>query len=109
MRTVQFWAVLGFVVAIAVTTAFDSSFSQKGAMNASVTGLVLVFAAGLEIVGLHRLMDATLTGLGAWLVAAPFVLPYEGPVAFAHVVLGALLVMIGAVQRLVNPKPPIKS
>ena len=45
--------------------------------------------------------------LGAWLVAAPFVVSYEGPVAFAHVAIGLLLLMISVSQRFVAPKPPL--
>ena len=76
-------------------------------MNASVTGLVLIFAAGLEIIRLHRLMDVALALLGAWLVAAPLLLSYEGLVAFAHAGIGLLLLMIGASQRFVAPRPPL--
>jgi hypothetical protein len=107
VRRVQFWAVVIFALAIAMTTALDHSFAQKGAMNASVTGLVLVFAAGLEIIRLHWLMDAVLALMGTWLVAAPFILSYEEFVAFAHVALGLMLLIIGVLQRFVGPKPPL--
>ena len=106
MRKIQFWIVLGFGLAIAGTTSLDGTISQKGAINAAVTGLVLVLAAGLEIVHLYRWMDAVQVALGIWVAAAPFVLAYDGRIAFWHVVLGLLLVIIGSLHRLVKPMAP---
>ncbi len=106
MRRIQFWIVLGFGLVIAGTTALDGTISQKGAINAAVTGLVLVLAAGLEIVHLYRWMDAVQAALGIWMAAAPFVLAYDGPIAFWYVVLGLSLMIVGLFHPLVKPIRP---
>jgi hypothetical protein len=102
MREGQFWGVLGFALAIAMTTWLDQSQSQFGALNAAFVGLVLVLASGLELAGLRHGMDVTQTALGLWLAVSPFALPYTSTayVAVAHVILGLLLALLGAYRLL---------
>ena len=98
MREGQFWGVLGFALAIAMTTWLDQSQSQFGALNAAFVGLVLVLASGLELAERRHWMDMTQTVLGLWLAVSPFALPYTSTayVAAAHVILGVLLALLGA-------------
>ena len=104
VRAVRFWLVLAFALVIAGTTALDDSPAQTGSINASITGLFLILAAGLDIAQLHRLFDLTVSGLGVWLIAAPYALAYEGTVATAHTLLGCLLAIVGVVQWVVGLK-----
>lgn len=104
VRTLRFWAVLAFAIAIAATTALDESAAQTGSINASLMALFLILAAGLDIAGLYRLFDLTVSGLGVWLIAAPYSLSYEGSIATAHTLLGSLLAIVGILQWVVDMK-----
>ena len=104
VRALRFWAVLAFAIAIAGTTALDESAAQTGSINASLTALFLILAAGLDIAGLYRLFDLTVSPVGVWLAAAPYSLSYEGSIATAHTLLGFLLAVVGIVQWLVGVK-----
>ena len=102
MREGQFWIVLGFGLAIAMSTLLDGSPRQCGALNAAFVGLVLVLTPGLELAGLRRGMDMVQAALGLWLAFAPFVLAYtdSAHIAIVHIVLGLLLALLGAYRLL---------
>lgn len=57
----------------------------------------------------HRAQIATASGLnvlaGAWLIAAPFVLDYEEVIPSGNdIVVGSLIVLIGAIKALIAPR-----
>ena len=107
MRKGQFWVLLGFGLAIALTTLFDETTGQRGALNAALIGLSLLAAAALELSGLHHWMDVLQTALGMWLAASPFILAYSGSghIVYSHVILGLMLVLFGRLRRRLDRKP----
>ena len=101
MREGQFWVVLGFGLAIAMSTWLDQSQSQSGALNAAFVGLLLLLTSGMELAGLRLWMDMAQMALGLWLAVSPFALPSSTAyVAVAHVLLGLLLAVLGAYRLL---------
>jgi hypothetical protein len=97
MRRGQYWSVLGFSLSIAMTTCLDESPGQSGALNAAIVALLLMGGAGLELVGLHHLMNLAQTAAALWLATSPFALGYGGigQIGYWHMILGLLLALLG--------------
>ncbi len=63
-------------------------------------GIWVVQFAGLQLVDLERSEEAGLLVCGLWLIASPFALGYadSGTLVYWHVVLGAVVVLLAALE-----------
>lgn len=69
-------------------------------LNSFVVGMLVLGLAQLEYVALHRWEEVASILLGLWLIASPVIFGYSDDQALQlwHILLGALVVMIGALQ-----------
>lgn len=69
-------------------------------LNSFVVGMLVLGLAQLEYVALHRWEEVASILLGLWLIASPVIFGYSEDQALQlwHILLGALVVMIGALQ-----------
>ncbi|MCC8940887.1 hypothetical protein CI1B_52790 [Bradyrhizobium ivorense] len=69
-------------------------------LNSFVVGMLVLGLAQLEYVALHRWEEVASILLGLWLIASPFILGYSADHGLQawHVLLGALVVIVGALQ-----------
>jgi SPW repeat len=67
-------------------------------INAVIVGLVIVALAALEITVPPRWEEPFEMLAGLWLIVSPFSLGYGDPLRITHIVIGALVVILGAVE-----------
>ena len=69
-------------------------------LNSFVVGMLVLGLAQLEYVALHRWEEVASILLGLWLIVSPVIFGYSEDQALQlwHILLGALVVMIGALQ-----------
>jgi hypothetical protein len=67
--------------------------SNVGIISALVIGL-----AALELVDLHRWEEIGQIVCGLWVILLPFIIGYNGALAYLHFVLGALIVLLAALE-----------
>ncbi len=79
--------ILGVVVVLS-PAFFQETESGVVTLSTCLTGILIFAVAALEMVGVRRWEEAIELLLGAWLVAAPFVLGYAGMERTLHVVIG---------------------
>jgi hypothetical protein len=79
----------------AVTTG-----NQMLILNAVAVGLLVFGLSQLEYVALQRWEEVTTILIGLWLIVSPYMFDYsgEGFLRFYHTGLGALVVLLGALQ-----------
>jgi hypothetical protein len=88
--------VLGIVAAAAAVflhPAIDAIL-----INALIAGLVIVALAVLEITVPPRWEEPFEMLAGIWLIVSPFWLGYGDPLRITHIVIGVLVVILGAVE-----------
>lgn len=68
--------------------------------NAFLIGAVIIALGALEAISLSRWEEGAEIAAGAWLIASPFVFGYAnaGPLRTWHFVLGAAIVLLGAIE-----------
>ncbi len=100
-RSWEDWAglTLGLLVLFSPWVTEQTSHSSAVA-NASLTGIVLVLLAGLEIMRLYRWHEVMTLVVGAWLLVSPFMLGYVTvtPLATLHFVLGAIIAVLALLE-----------
>jgi hypothetical protein len=67
-------------------------------LNAFTIGILIFGLAQLEYVALQRWEEVTELLAGLWLIASPYVLGYSGTLSIWHFSLGALVVLLAALQ-----------
>jgi hypothetical protein len=69
-------------------------------MNTTLVAVVVMALAAMEIVAVERWEEIAEVGCGLWLMASPFTLGYtnDGRLTALHLVLGALVVLLAAVE-----------
>jgi hypothetical protein len=88
--------VLGIVAAAAAVflhPAIDAIL-----INALIAGLVIVALAVLEITVPPRWEEPFEMLAGIWLIVSPFWLGYGDPLRITHIVIGVLVMILGAVE-----------
>ncbi|TCD15369.1 SPW repeat domain-containing protein [Oricola cellulosilytica] len=90
-------ALLGVAVLLA-PIAIDVTGSTLALTSAGVTGVLIIALAMLENVSWRRWEEVLEMLAGAWLIASPFVFGYGGVEASFHMLAGALVVLLGALE-----------
>ena len=90
-------ALLGLAVLLA-PIVIDVTGNTLALISTGVTGVLIVALAMLENVSWRRWEEVLEALAGAWLIASPFVFGYGGAEAAFHMVAGALVVMLGALE-----------
>ncbi|HEX9469160.1 MAG TPA: SPW repeat protein [Bradyrhizobium sp.] len=69
-------------------------------LNAFTVGILVLGLAQLEYVALQRWEEVAAIVLGLWLIASPYIFGYsgDGMLRFYHSTLGALVVLLAALQ-----------
>jgi hypothetical protein len=69
-------------------------------LNAAAVGILVIALAAFELVDLHRSEEFGEVALGLWLIASPFIFGYAdaGTLMYWHFVLGALVVLLAALE-----------
>jgi SPW repeat len=88
-----FLGILAAIAAISLHPAVDAIV-----INAVATGLVIVALAALEITVPPRWEEPFEILAGAWLAISPFWLGYGDTLRTFHIVIGALVVILAAVE-----------
>jgi len=89
------WLLLALGGLILLSPLFsDRGYRGPPAASALIVGLIMIFVAELEIVALARWEEIINLICGAWIMAAPLVLKYSGPLRSWHFGLGGLVVII---------------
>jgi hypothetical protein len=100
-RTWEDWAgiVLGVLIGLSPWLAGMQDL-QAASLNAAAVGLLVLVLSAFELVDLHRSEEVGEIALGLWLIASPFVFGYAdgGALMIWHVALGALVVVLAAVE-----------
>jgi hypothetical protein len=93
------WAnvVLGILIAVAPWFFGHTQFDAV-TINALIVGLVVVVIAGFEFVDQNRWEEVVSLLAGVWLMISPTALGYGGRPAQAAIVLGALVVLLSALE-----------
>lgn len=76
-----------------------------GAWNAYLFGLGIVIFAGMAVLIPHQWEEWAVFLLGAWLIAAPWILAFESDAAVWNSVVLGILVGIFALSGLANRRP----
>ena len=100
-RSVRRWEdvasiLLGMVAAAAAILLHPAR--DAIAINGVVAGLAIVALAALEITIPPRWEEPFEMLAGPWLAVSPFWLGYNGPLRITHIIIGALVVILGAVE-----------
>ncbi|MFZ2102258.1 MAG: SPW repeat protein [Oricola sp.] len=90
-------AIIGAAVILApiVIEVTDSTWAL---VSIGATGTLIVALAMLENVSWRRWEEMLEALAGAWLIASPFVFGYGGMEATFHIVAGALVMFLGALE-----------
>jgi hypothetical protein len=103
-RTWEDWVGMGLGALILVSPFLvNDQFEQAMTLNALLTGLLVIIVSELELYGAvtwEAWEEVISAALGVWLMVSPFVLGYAnaGQLRFWHFVLGALVVLLAAVE-----------
>jgi O-antigen/teichoic acid export membrane protein len=90
--------VLGVVIGLSPWLAGEHAH-QAAMWNAAAVGALVLALSAFELVELHRSEEAGEIALGLWLIASPFVFGYaESALAIWHFVLGAVVVLLAALE-----------
>ena len=83
-----------------VQDSHEAASAGRVALNTIAIGLLVFGLAQLEYVALQRWEEVTTILVGLWLILSPYVMGYsgEGFLRFYHPSLGALVVLLGALQ-----------
>ena len=98
-RTWEDWVgiVIGALIVISPWMA-NASNSQFVVMNAVIVGVLVLSLAGMEIVVLQTSEEWLELACGLWLTASPFIFGYAGPLQYWHIGLGAVVVVLAAME-----------
>jgi hypothetical protein len=90
---------LGIVVLLSPWMAGQTDHNAA-VTSATLTGLLLVIVAGLEIMWLYRWHELATFLMGAWLFLSPFVLEYSkmSPLAPLHIGLGSVIAILALLE-----------
>ena len=93
------WAgiVLGILIAVAPWVFGHTQFDTV-TINALIVGLIVVVIAGFEFVDQNRWEEVVSLLAGVWLMISPTALGFGGRAAQAAIVLGALVVLLSALE-----------
>lgn len=72
--------------------------NRAALLSAGIAGILIAALSILEIVVLRRWEEILTFLLGCWVVISPFVLGYGGALRVWHVVLGAIVAIIAALE-----------
>jgi SPW repeat len=101
-RTWEDWVGIGLALAIQLTVFVGSTPNVDPGvlMNTTLVAVVVMALAAMEIVAVERWEEIAEVGCGLWLMASPFTLGYtnDGRLTALHLVLGALVVLLAAVE-----------
>lgn len=89
--------ILGVVVVLS-PAFFQFTDSVLVTFSTCMTGTLIFAVAGLEMVGVRRWEEVIELLLGAWLVAAPFVLGYAGMERSLHVAIGLAVAILAVFE-----------
>ena len=90
--------VLGVVIALSPWLAGQQD-NQVVNWNSGLVGILVLALAALELVDLRRSEEVGEIALGLWLIASPFIYGYvESPLAIWQFVLGAMVVLLAALE-----------
>lgn len=89
--------ILGVVVLVS-PAFFQVTDSSVVTLSTCLTGILIFAVAALEMVGVRRWEEAIELLLGAWLVAAPFVLGYVGMERTLHVAIGLAVAALAVLE-----------
>lgn len=90
-------ALLGLAVLLA-PIVIDVTGNTAALTSAGITGAVIIALALLENVSWRRWEEVLEMLAGAWLIASPFVFGYAGVEATFHMLVGALVALLGAFE-----------
>jgi uncharacterized membrane protein YccC len=100
-RSWEDWAGMALGVLVLFSPWIINQSSNSSAVtSASLTGIVLIVIAGLEMMRLYRWHEVAALLTGAWLIISPNVLGYTTvhPLATMHVALGAVVAVLAALE-----------
>ncbi len=89
--------ILGVVVILS-PAFFQVTDSSVVTFSTCLTGTLIFAVAALEMVGVQRWEEAIELLLGAWLVAAPFVLGYVGMERTLHIAIGLAVAALAVLE-----------
>jgi hypothetical protein len=109
MPRCQYWIMLACSLLVALTTWFDTTVDQRGALNAALVCCILVVIASLEL-NLPGRMNLAQSAVGLWLTCSPLLLGYAGAgeIAYSHFAIGLLLALFGMFQFIYDWKAVTK-
>ena len=99
----QFWALLLSVLLVAISPSLSDNGAawEAGAVNAAVTGVILLVLAVFSVERHAYWIDGCQIGSGLWLMGSPYLLGYGNTgLAQRHFAIGVVLVAIGAFSLL---------
>ncbi len=89
--------ILGVVVIISLAF-FGASGNPALTISTGVAGGLIIALAMMEMVNLRRWEEWLEMACGAWLVASPFVFGLAGGQRMLHMVIGALVILLAALE-----------
>jgi hypothetical protein len=84
---------------IVFSAQFTGTTGDRAALlSAGIAGILIVALSILEIVVVRRWEELLTFLLGCWVVVSPFVIGYGGALRVWHIVLGAIVAIIAALE-----------
>lgn len=90
--------ILGALILISPMFVAAGTTASTVVTATALIGAVIVVLAGLEQIWPNRWEEFLELLCGAWVVAAPFVLNYGGPLRNWHIVLGACVALLAVLE-----------
>jgi SPW repeat len=100
-RSWEDWAGLALGILVLLSPWItDQSSNSAAVTSATLTGFLIIFLSGLEMMRLYRWHEIVALLAGAWLFVSPFMLGYATmtPLATWHFVLGAVVAFLALLE-----------
>jgi hypothetical protein len=101
LRSVHRWEDVASIllgVAAAIAAVFFHPALDAILINGAIAGLVIIALAVMEITMPPRWEEPLEIAAGIWLMASPFSFGYGDPLRIVHVVIGALVAILAAIE-----------
>lgn len=89
---------LGVLIVLSPALVSSANMGPAVLISTGLAGVLITMVALLEIMSLERWEEVLELVCGAWVVAAPFALGYDGVLRICHVVLGAAVIVLALVE-----------
>lgn len=98
-RAWEDWAGIVLGILIVLSPWFTGQSDDIAVVtNAGLIGALVLALAAFELVDLHRWEESGEFVCGAWLAASPFIFGYAGGLRTSHLVLGAVVMLLAALE-----------